>query len=151
AEPIRVEPEEAALAIEDRAARRTRSEGGGVLDAACDLASARSAECPRDRGHGTEGHPRATARRRGRPEHERPGRGRTAAGPAGPPGLARVDRDAGEVTVPVDTRELPTSGAPVGKCDRDLVATDVVGIGQDPAVGDDDARPALARADADNG
>ena len=46
---------------------------------------------------------------------------------------------------------VPRVGAPAGEPDGDLAATQVVGIGQDAAVGDDDAGAADTGADPDDG
>ena len=62
-----------------------------------------------------------------------------------------VDLDHREVAVAVDCRHGAARAAAVGERDGDLVAAQVVGIGQDHAVGDDDAGAARAAADPDDG
>jgi hypothetical protein len=64
--------------------------------------------------------------------------------------VGRVDGDHREVTVRVDARDRAAGSATVGKGDRDLLAAKVVGIGEDLAIGDDDARSALVPANADD-
>jgi hypothetical protein len=70
-----------------------------------------------------------------------------ASEPAG--GLDGHDR---EVAVEVGAGHLTGGGAPVGEHDGHLVASHVVGVGQDLSIGDDDAGPVPpAAADADDG
>jgi len=121
-----------------------------VLEAARDLATAGPAERARHRGDRAPGDPRAAARGRRGPEDHGADVDRAAVRPIEGLDLAGVDRDDGEVAVPIDPADLAAGRAAVGEGDRDLVATDVVGVGQNLAVGDDDARPALPRADADD-
>ena len=72
------------------------------------------------------------------PSPERPGDRRGAGG---------VDRDDREVAVRVDAADLAARRSPVAERDGDLAATKVVGVGQDLAVGDDDAGPAAVATD----
>ena len=64
---------------------------------------------------------------------------------------AGVDLDDREVAVPVDAGDGAAGGAAVGEADRDLAAAQVVGVGEDAAVGDDDAGAAEPGADPDDG
>ena len=72
----------------------------------------------------------------------RPGERRHAGG---------VDLDDGEVAVPVDGLDGADVGAAAGEPDGHLRAAEVVGVGEDAALGDDDAGAALAGADPDDG
>ena len=75
---------------------------------------------------------------------------RVAGAPGDRRGAGRVDRDDREVAVGVDAGDGAARGSPVGEGDRDLVAAQVVGVGQDLAVGDDDAGATAVSADADD-
>ena len=66
-------------------------------------------------------------------------------------GTGRVDCHDREIAVAIDTGHGAAGRAPVGERDGDLVAAQVVGIGQDLAVGDDDAGAAGVAPDADDG
>ena len=63
----------------------------------------------------------------------------------------RVDVDDREVAVAVPARDGPARATAVSERDGDFVAAQVVGIGQDLAVGDDDAGAAGPAADPDDG
>ena len=65
-------------------------------------------------------------------------------------GVARVDRDRGQVEVGVRAGHAAVLGAAVGERDRDLLAAQHVRVGQDGAGGGDDAGaapPSAAEAD----
>ena len=63
----------------------------------------------------------------------------------------RVDVDDREVAVAIPAGDRAAGPTAVGEGDGDLVAAQVVGIGQDLAVGDDDAGAARAATDPDDG
>ena len=63
----------------------------------------------------------------------------------------RVDGHDGEVAVPVDAGDGAAGRAAVGEADGHLAAAEVVGVGQDGTVGDDDAGAAGAGPDPDDG
>ena len=54
-------------------------------------------------------------------------------------GARCVDGDDGEIAVRIDPSDLAPRRSPIGERDRDLTAAQVVGVGQDLAIGDDDA------------
>jgi hypothetical protein len=111
---------------------------------------ARSAERTLDRGHGPEGDARSRAvRRRGAED----GSSETDAVGGAPLERCRalgVDADHGQVAVAVDRLDRADLAAPVGEGHGDLAAAQVVGIGEDAAVADDDAGSALVATDRDD-
>ena len=132
ADPVRVEPDEPSLGVEQRAAGRARRERRGVLDAARDPPAARAAERARDRRHGPEGD--ARARRRGvaaAPKTAAPSGDAVAVAPLERRRAGGVDVDDGEVAVAVDAGDRADVAAAVGEGDGDLVAAQVVGVGED--------------------
>jgi hypothetical protein len=66
-------------------------------------------------------------------------------------GACRIDLDDREVAVAVDAADGSGRGATVAERHGDLVTAQVVGVGQDAAVGDDDAATADPAADPDDG
>ena len=65
--------------------------------------------------------------------------------------VGRVDLHDGEVAVPVDTLGGAAGGPAVGEPDGHLGSAQVVGVGEDAAVADDDAGAAEPGADPDDG
>ncbi len=63
----------------------------------------------------------------------------------------RVDVDDREIAVAVPAGHGPARATAVSERDGDFVAAQVVGVGQDLAVGDDDAGAARPAADPDDG
>ena len=74
-----------------------------------------------------------------------------AVGPGDRGRAGGVDVDDREVAVAVPAGDGAARATAVGERDGDFVAAQVVGIGQDLAVGDDDAGAARAAADPDDG
>ncbi len=149
ADAVGVEPDELARGVDDRPARRAGRERRRVLDRAGDPPAARAAERALDAGDEADGDARRAAGRGRGAEHRRadagcpsPYRERRGAG--------RVDLDDREVAVPVDAGDPPGRGPAIGEANGGLAAAQVVGVRDDAAVGDDDARAALPLPDADD-
>ena len=66
-------------------------------------------------------------------------------------GAGRVDADDRKVTVGIHAGHGAPGGSTVGKGDGDLRAAEVMGVGQDLAVSDDDAGSTAVAANADDG
>ena len=150
ADPVRVEADEPAGAVEQGATRRARGERCGVLDAAVDPPTAGAAECPRDRRHEAEGHAGPAPVAGAGPEDRGPDRQAVPGAPVERRGGAGVDIDDREVALAVVAGHRADEAAAVGEGHGDLVAAEVVGVGQDLARGEDDARAAGAAADPDD-
>ena len=114
------------------------------------LPAARAPEGALDGADRAERHPSAAAGGGGPGEDDRPGGGPVAIGPGDGLCAGRVDRDDREVAVHVDTGEAACRRSAVGERHGDLVAADVVGVGEDLAIGDDDTGAAQAGSDADD-
>ena len=100
-------------------------------------------------GDEPERHPQPAAARVGQREHRRAELRGRAAGPRQCGGPAGVDGDDGQVAVGVVPGYGAVRGAAVGEGDRHRAAADVVRVGQDRAVAEDDAgagAPALPDA-----
>ena len=118
-----------------------------MLEAAGDLAAPRAAEGALDAAHHAEGDARAAVGGAADREHDvarlgglvGPGQRRCARG---------VDLEHDEVAVGVDRRHLALHGPAVGEGDLGGAVAQVVGVGEDVPVGDDDPAPA-ARGPAD--
>src|SRR6185503_7375028 len=149
ADPVRVQPDEPTLAVEQRPARRAGSEGRRMLDAAGDPPSTGAAERARHRRHEADRDARAATIRCSGAEH-----GITHRRVAGTPfdGLrsGRLDRDHREIAVAVDAADLAAGRSPIGEGDGDFSSPEVVGVRQDLTVSDDDARPATVPTDTDD-
>ena len=65
-------------------------------------------------------------------------------------GAGRIDVHDGEIAVAIDAGHGPARATAVSERDGDFVAAQVVCVGQDLAVGDDDAGAAAAAADPDD-
>ena len=143
AETVRVQSQETALPIEDGAAGRARREWSGVLDAPGNSATSGPAKRPGHRGHGPKCDASSAGRRGGRTEHRASDNERITLAPLEALGPARVDLDHGEVAVDIDAGKAATGRTPVGEGDRDLVAPNVVRVGEDAAVSDDRAGSTL--------
>ena len=151
ADPVRVEADQPAVGIDQRAAGRAGREGRGVLDAAGDPPAAG----PRNARATAETRPNVT---RVPPPWLAPApktavpTARAAPSPHSSGGRAGgVDVDDREVAVAVPAGDRAARLPAVGERDGDLVAAQVVGVGQDLAGGDDDAGAAGAAADPDDG
>ena len=75
---------------------------------------------------------------------------RLGVGPRERRGAGGVDVDHGEIAVGIDAEDGATRRSSVAEGHGDLVAPEVVGVGQDAAVTDDDAAAAHAAADPDH-
>ena len=149
ADAVRVEADEPARRRRRRRRPTTGRERGRVLDAARDPATAGPAEA-RDTDE-------TRPERDPRPPPERAAAPNTASRRRAPCRRPR-ERRAPAVSTSRTARSPSASTAvtlpQVGgrrRSDRDLVAAEVVGVGQDAAVGDDDAGAARRRADPDDG
>jgi hypothetical protein len=74
-----------------------------------------------------------------------------AVGPLDCGGARGVDLHDGEIAVAVDARDRAAGPAAISEGDGHLIAAQVVGVGQDRALGDHDAGAARAAADPDDG
>jgi hypothetical protein len=138
AQAVRVDPEQLAPGIEDRAARGAGQQRGGVLEAAGDAQAARAAEALVDPRDGPERHPQPAPARVGQGEDRCPDGGRRGR-PRQRGGLAGVGLDDGEVAVDVVPGHGSLGGAPVGEGDRHRRAAYVVRVGQHPPLAEHDA------------
>ena len=153
ADPVGVEADEPAVRVDERAARRTRAPAARCARR-CRRCAGRPG--PRNARATAETRPNVTRRPaavRGRGAEDGACRSSSAAPSpqASGGGAGRVDLDDREVAVAVDAGDGAARPPAVGEGDGDLVAAQVVGVGQDRAVGDDDAGAAGAAADPDDG
>ena len=150
AHPVRVDAHERAVRVEERAPGRSRRQRGGVLQRPGDAPAAGAAEGPL---HGRD-EPERDARAAGRGGCGRKDRGADR-GAARRPGdrrdIGRVDLHDGEIAVPVDALGDAARDPAVGEPDGHLGTAQVVGVGEDAAVADDDAGAAEPGADPDDG
>ena len=146
-----IEAQQPSLGIDQRAAGRAAGERGGVLDRPGDPPAPRPAEAPGGAGHEARRHAQAATAGIGEREHGGAERRRSGLGrPGDGLDVARVDLDRGEVEVGVDARHAAALAAAVGERHGDLVAAQVVGVGEHAAGADDDAAaapPPAAQAD----
>ena len=149
AHPVRVEPDERAIGVEERGPGRPGRERRRVLERAGDPAPAG----PRNARSTDETKPNET---RAAPDGVA-----AAANTAEPMVPAVVDQAIGVAPScrrsrrrdrrPSQRRRRCHGWLVVGEADRDLGSAKVVGVGEDGAVGDDDPGPAGAGSDADDG
>ena len=122
-----------------------------MLEAALDAPATRAAERPR---HGRDEPERdaSLATMRGRCAEDRgPDDGRRGRAPLERLGAGGIDGHDCEVAIAIDAGDDAALATTVDEAHGDLVTAQVVGIGQDDAIGDHDARTAGAAADADDG
>ena len=150
AHPVGVEPDQRAVRVQQRRSGRAGREGRRVLQRAGDAPAARPAERALHGRDEPERDARAAGRRGGGGEHRGPDRGRGRR-PRDRRDAGRVGLDDRQVAVPVDALDGAAGGAAVGEADGDLATAEVVGIGEDAAVGDDDAGAAETGTDPDDG
>ena len=151
ADPVRVEGEEPARAVDERA-RRTNPEASGAVCSR--LPPIRLPPGPRNVCSMADTVPAVTraapAPVAARPKTTSP-MAASASDQASGRRPGRVDLDDREVAVRIDAADRAALRSAVAERDGDLVAAEVVGVGEDAAVGDDDAAAAVALADADDG
>src|SRR5262249_44433689 len=149
ADPVRVDRDDPAGRVDQRAAGRARGERRGVLDAAADLGATRTAGRSLDARDEAGGDPGRAVAAGPQPEDGvadggigvREGQRGRAGG---------VDVDDREIAVRVDAADRTDGGPAVAERDGDLVAAEIVGGGQDAAGGHDDAAAADPAADAND-
>ena len=140
---MRVDALKSAFGVDQRPARGSSGQRRRVLDAAGDPPAAGAAELPVDAADDTEGDAQAVTTA-GSGEHH-PAAGGYLRRPLGGGGPGRVDPDDDEVSVGVGAEHLGLRRAPVGEGDLGGAVTQVVGVGEDPTVGDHHpAAPAIA-------
>ena len=148
AEAQRVEGDDAALSIGQRASCGAAGQGRGVLEAARDTAAARAPERAIRAADQAERDPQAVAAGDG--EH-----GLAQAGGVGRPldggRSAGGDLEHDQVAVGIDAPHGRLLGAAIGEGDRGRAITEVVGTGQDLAGGDHDAGAPMIPPDGDGG
>ena len=121
-----------------------------MLDAAGDAAPAGTSERALGPRHQSDGDAQAATAGVRQCEDRRADPHGVGAGPVERRRVLGVDLDDGEVAVDVDAGDPPGFGAAVGEGYGDLLAADVVRVGENPTRGDDDAgsdAPALSHAD----
>ena len=127
AHPVGVDPHQLPGPVDERAARRSPGQGGGVLEGPANLPAARAPEGHVGGGDESDADPQPPAAGIGAAED-----GVAHPGGVGAPGQSRcvagVDRQHGQVTVDVDPGG-PARGPPaVGEGDHGLLAPQVVGV-----------------------
>jgi EmrB/QacA subfamily drug resistance transporter len=130
---VRIDPEQLARRVKDRAAGRARKQGCGVLEAAGDAAATRTAERAIDAGDESERHSQPAAARIGQREDRHADAGRRGGGPRQRRHVTGIDLDDGEVAVDVTPGHASVGRAPIGEGDLYLVAAYVVRVGQHAA------------------
>ena len=150
AHPVRVDAHERAVRVEERAPGGSRRQRGGVLQRPGDAPPAGATEGP----FNGRDEPERDARPAGRSRCGRKDRGADRGAPRRPGDrrdVRRVDLHDGEIAVPVDALGGAAGDPAVGEPDGHLRTAQVVGVGEDAAVADDDAGAAEPGTDPDDG
>ena len=135
ADAVRVDADEPAGCVEERATGRARRERRRVLDAALDPPATGATEGTRDRGHKSERHSRSAAVARSGAEDRRPDSKCGTVAPLERRCIGGVDVDRRKIAFAVEAGDGAADASAVGERDGDLVTADVVGIGDDLARG----------------
>ena len=146
----RVEAEQAALLVDDRAAGGAPGQRGRVLEGAAHPPPAGAAEGAVDAAQHPDGEAGAAGGRAGHGVGERPDLG-AAVGPGQRRGTGRVDGEQDEVAVHVGGHRGGLLGPAVRERDLRWCGRAGCAVGEHEPVGDDDAAPSAAAApDADD-
>ena len=147
-EAVGVDADDAAGAVEHRRPGRARPARRGVLDGADDRPPARAAEPGLGRRHLAPRRPAPVATG-GDGDDDVAGLDRLV-GPGSGGDVAGVDVEHDEVAVDVAADDRPLHGPPVGEAHLGGLVAQVVGVGQHPARGDDEAAAPPVAADGDD-
>ena len=134
-DPDRVDAEQPARGVDQRAARRASRQRRRVLDRAPDATAAWTPEAASGGRHKPRRHAQAATAGVGQ-RHDRAtdlDRLEVVVGPVDRLGLAGVDLDHREVEISVRARDPPGLAPPVGERDGHLAVAQVVRVGQHPA------------------
>ena len=145
-DPVGVEPDQPSRPVDERSTGRAGGKRRGVLDAARDPPAAWAAERARDRRHEAERHAHAAAVGRRDAEDRVAERRRVAVAPAIGRGAGGIDRTTARSPSPSTPVTVPIVERPSLNVTVTSLAAQVVGVGQDLAVGDRRRRTRGCRA-----